>query len=111
MKTPLDFFLEYGQRVAASPTPSSFNQTRRSADLPIEVLQANRLWRLFPVLSQSRLAAAKMQIADATADLAQLEQWACEHPGCDWGVATGAASGVFILQVDAGRAGNGNAAT
>jgi hypothetical protein len=106
MKTPPDFPREYGQRVAASPTPSSFNQPWRSADLPIEVLQANRLWRLFPVLSQSRLAPAKMQIADATANLAQLEQWACEHPGCNWGLATGLASGVFVLEVDTRRAGS-----
>jgi hypothetical protein len=105
MKTPPDFSREYGQRIAAPPTPS-FNQTRYSADRSIEVLQANRLWRLFPVWSQSRLAAAKMRIEDATSDLAQLEQWACEHPGCNWGLATGAASGVFVLEVDTRRAGS-----
>lgn len=106
MKIPPDCSQEYGQRVAAPPTPSSFNQLRRSADLPIEVLQANRLWRLFPVWSQSRLASAKMRIEDATADLAQLEQWAYEHPGCNWGLATGVASGVFVLEVDTRRAGS-----
>jgi hypothetical protein len=105
MKTPPDFSREYGQRIAAPPTPS-FNQTRYSADRSIEVLQANRLWRLFPVWSQSRLASAKMRIEDATSDLAPLEQWACEHPGCNWGLATGLASGVFVLEVDTRRAGS-----
>jgi hypothetical protein len=47
-----------------------------------------------------------MRIEDATADLAQLEQWACEHPGCNWGLATGVASGVFVLEVDTRRAGS-----
>ncbi|WP_433972689.1 bifunctional DNA primase/polymerase [Tunturiibacter lichenicola] len=106
MKTPPDFFLEYGKRVPAPPASSSFNQTRCSADLPIEVLQASRLWRLFPVWTQSRLASGMMRIEDATADRAQLEQWACEHPGCNWGLATGAASGVFVLEVDTRRAGS-----
>jgi hypothetical protein len=45
-----------------------------------------------------------MRIEDATADQAQLEQWACEYPGCNWGLATGAASGVFVLEVDTGSA-------
>jgi hypothetical protein len=68
------------------------------------VLQASRMWRLFPVQPQGRLAPAKVRIEDATADLAQLEQWACEHPGRNWGLATGMASGVFFLEVDTRRA-------
>ena len=106
MKTPIDFSLEYGQRVAAPPTPS-FNEPPCSLDLPIEVLQANRLWHLFPVQPRGRLAPARVRIEDATADLAQLEQWGCEHPGCNWGLATGQASGVFVLEVDTRRASSG----
>ena len=90
---------EYSPRFATSPIPSSFNQPR-SAGLFIEALQADRLWRLFPVQPQSRLASAKTRIEEATADLAQLEQWASEHPDCNWGLATGVASGVFALEVD-----------
>jgi hypothetical protein len=99
MKDPADFFREYGQRVAALPTPS-INEPQCSADLPIQIIQANRRWRVFPVQPQNRLVSAKVRIEDATADLAQLEQWACELPGCNWGLATGAASGVFVLEVD-----------
>ncbi len=103
MKTPPDFSQEFGQRVAAPPT-RLFNKPRRSTALPIEVLQASRMWHLFPVQPQGRLAPAKVRIEDATADLAQLEQWACELPGCNWGLATGMASGVFVLEVDTRRA-------
>jgi hypothetical protein len=105
MKTPTAFSREYGQRVAALPAPS-FKQPQCSADLAIEVLQANRLWHLFPVQPRSRLTSAKARIEDATVDLAQLEQWACEHPGCNWGLATGVASGVFVLEVDTRHAGS-----
>ena len=75
MKDPADFFREYGQRVAALPTPS-INEPQCSADLPIQIIQANRRWRVFPVQPQNRLVSAKVRIEDATADLAQLEQWA-----------------------------------
>jgi hypothetical protein len=74
MKTPPDFSQEFRQRVAAPPT-RSFNKPRRSTDLPVEVLQASRMWRLFPVRPQGRLAPEKLRIEEATADLAQLEQW------------------------------------
>jgi hypothetical protein len=36
----------------------------------------------------------------ASADLAQLEKWAVEFPGCNWGAATGHRSGIFVLDVD-----------
>lgn len=36
----------------------------------------------------------------ASADLVQLEKWAAEFPGCNWGVVTGHRSGIFVLDVD-----------
>jgi hypothetical protein len=36
----------------------------------------------------------------ATTDLAQLRVWFEESPGSNWAVATGAASGIFVLDVD-----------
>jgi len=104
MKSLPDFPHQYSPRVAAPPIPSLFNRARSRADFSIEALQMDRLWRLFPIPPQSRLASAKTRIQDATADPARLEQWASDFPGCNWGVATGAASGVFVLEVDARRA-------
>ena len=109
MKIPTDFLQEYGLRglsIAAQPTPSP-NHPERSAGLPIEVLQsARRHWRLFPVLPHGKFASAKARIEEATTDLERLEEWACKHPGCNWGLATGQASGVFVLEVDAERGRN-----
>jgi hypothetical protein len=105
MKIPTVFCPKYGQRAAAPPTPS-FNAPPCSAYLPIKVLQVDRLWRLFPIEPGNRLTPAMVRIEDATADPAQLEQWVCERPGCNWGLATGAASGVFVLEMDTGSAGN-----
>lgn len=106
MKNPTDFSREYSPRSAAPPISSVFNQPR-PAGLSIEALQVDRRWRLFPVQPHSRLASAETRIKDATADMAQLEQWACELPSCNWGLATGAASGVFVLEEDIRSASSG----
>ncbi|WP_433971026.1 bifunctional DNA primase/polymerase [Tunturiibacter lichenicola] len=105
MKIPTAFLPKYGQQVVALPT-RSFNAPPCSTDLPIEVLQVDHLWRLFPIEPGNRLTPAKVRIEDATADPAQLEQWARELPGCNWGLATGATSGVFVLEMDIRSAGN-----
>ncbi len=35
-----------------------------------------------------------------SSDLVQLEKWAVEFPGCNWGAVTGHRSGIFVLDVD-----------
>ena len=44
--------------------------------------------------------------ARASSDLTQLQSWAEQFPACNWGIATGAGSAVFVLDIDgdAGRA-------
>jgi hypothetical protein len=36
----------------------------------------------------------------ATTDIEQITAWATEHPGCNWGVATGKISGIVVVDVD-----------
>jgi hypothetical protein len=36
----------------------------------------------------------------ATSHLAQLEAWAEQWPPCNWGLATGKASGLFVIDID-----------
>ena len=36
----------------------------------------------------------------ASAEFPQLEKWAAEFPGCNWGAVTGHRSGIFVLDVD-----------
>jgi hypothetical protein len=37
---------------------------------------------------------------DATTDVEQLLHWAHEHPGCNWGMATGRVSGITVIDFD-----------
>ena len=41
----------------------------------------------------------------ASADPAQVAQWARTHPGCNWGVATGEASDLYVVDLDLGEEG------
>ncbi len=72
------------------------------AQLPAEVRDAaGRGWRIFPVLTCLRHSPATSEhLAEATNDLATLEEWAAMIPGCGWGLATGQESGVFALEMD-----------
>lgn len=62
---------------------------------------ASRGWRLFPIKARDKKPPLIKGWRDlATSKLDQLEAWAVEFPGCNWGLATGPGSGVFILDVD-----------
>ena len=67
---------------------------------------ARRGWRLLPCAPRGKKPLLKSWPALASADLATIRRWAAKHRGCNWGVATGPESGVFVLDVDgeAGRA-------
>lgn len=73
-----------------------------TVELPAEIiLAANRGWHLFPFLARSRHASfAATLIGLATCDIEQLARWAAEHVECNWAVATGKDSGIFVLEFD-----------
>ena len=76
-----------------------------------EVLRlVSHRWRLFPCVPHTKLPLLKGWPSSASSDPATIRRWAAEHPGCNWGVATGPASGVFVLDVDGGK-GRGSLAT
>ncbi len=73
--------------------------------LPSEIREAaRRSWRIFPVQPQGKRPLVKGWPQSATTCLDRLESWARQFPGCKWGVTTGLASGIFILDSD-GEAG------
>ena len=78
------------------------NAGRASGEIAAEIeAAARRGWNIFPVLTRSRHASyADAWIVQATCDLKQLRQWAAEHADCNWAVATGAESGVLVLEMD-----------
>ena len=67
---------------------------------------AQRGLRLLPCAVQGKRPLLDNWPTLASSDLVTIQGWEAEHPGCNWGVATGPASGVFVLDVDgkAGRA-------
>src|SRR5664280_1233091 len=57
-------------------------------------------WRLFPCAPRNKPPLLKGWRALASSDPATIRKWAVKHPGCNWGVACGADSGVWVIDVD-----------
>src|ERR1700733_11611874 len=63
-------------------------------------------WRLFPVRERGKSPLISDWPKRATDDAGQLREWAEQYPGCNWGLACGPESGVFVIDCD-GAAGLG----
>ncbi len=73
----------------------------RKGGLPPELSAASQAGlRIFPVKPRDKRPLIKGWQALATGDENQIERWAAEFPGCNWGITTGSESGVFVLDVD-----------
>lgn len=69
--------------------------------LPREVTQASeRGWHLHPLKPRSKLPCLRNWQHLATSDLGQIEAWARQFPGCNWGAVAGPESGFFAVDVD-----------
>lgn len=74
--------------------------------IPSQTLQMlKRGMRLFPVRPKEKKPLINKWQQRATTNREQIDQWAREHAGCNWGIATGRESGVFVVDVD-GEDGN-----
>ncbi len=70
--------------------------------LPREVTEASaRGWRLHPLKSRSKTPCLRDWQHLATSDLGQIEAWARQFPGCNWGAVAGPESRFFAVDVDA----------
>ena len=85
--------------------------SRQSVTLPAEVRQAaSRGLRLLPLCRPDDSSRPEKERGKAplllkwqyraSADVAQIEAWAVQFPGCNWGMATGRGSGIFVLDID-----------
>src|SRR5271169_791504 len=84
---------------AASKERGESKQSTNS--LPPEIrAYANPGWQMYPVKPGEKKKPYIKWKAGATSDIAQLEAWAVQFPGCNWAVATGERSGVWVLDVD-----------
>jgi hypothetical protein len=69
--------------------------------LPPEIVAAAGLgWHILPVQARGKLPLVKGWPEEATSDIAHLEEWAHQYPACNWGLATGTASGLVVIDVD-----------
>jgi Bifunctional DNA primase/polymerase, N-terminal/Primase C terminal 1 (PriCT-1) len=62
-------------------------------------------WRLFPCAPHAKTPLLKGWPTLASCDAAVIRRWAQEHANCNWGVACGPTSAVWVLDVD-GEKGN-----
>jgi hypothetical protein len=62
---------------------------------------AARGWKLFPMAAATKMPIVKWGTTEpASSDIEQLTRWAMKYPGCNWGCATGSASGFFVVDPD-----------
>jgi hypothetical protein len=58
-------------------------------------------WQMVPVSAHSRFASlTRSRLAAASCDPADIVGWMLKHPDCNWGVETGRASNLAILEVN-----------
>ncbi|WP_158793821.1 bifunctional DNA primase/polymerase [Granulicella sp. L60] len=61
-------------------------------------LAAQRGWKIFPLVHSSHFAVSQPLLHDATSNETQIEHWENIYPECNWAVATGEESGVFVIK-------------
>jgi hypothetical protein len=61
---------------------------------------ARRGWPVFPCKARGKAPATKNGLKDATTDLAVIRAWWHEHPRANIAVVTGAAAGLWVLDID-----------
>jgi hypothetical protein len=59
-----------------------------------------RGWRLLPLRERDKAPLLRGWQHAATNDLRQIDAWRTQYGNCNWGMATGPGSGVFVLDVD-----------
>jgi hypothetical protein len=74
--------------------------------MPLSLLEAalayaERGWHVFPCKPRDKRPATPNGFKDATTDRLKIARWWAANPACNVAIATGAASGFFVLDVDA----------
>lgn len=68
------------------------------ATVPLDLPE--RGWRLHPLKPGAKQPLLLDWPARASADIETVLTWAAQHPGCNWGLATGLQSSIWVLDVD-----------
>ena len=85
----------------ALPSSAGVEITPHPAEAPEPVLRlAARGWRLLPCAERGKIPLLTDWPRRASCDVGTICMWAKKHAGCNWGVACGPDSGVWVLDVD-----------
>lgn len=62
-------------------------------------------WKIFPLVPNGKIPAIPKDkggqgFKDASSDPKKIEAWACTYPNCNIGIATGAMSGIAVIDID-----------
>jgi putative DNA primase/helicase len=57
-------------------------------------------WRVIPIHPRSKIPAISDWPEKASRDRKAVEDWSAEYPKCNWGLATGRGSGIFVVDID-----------
>ena len=72
--------------------------------VPTRAIEIERLaelgWRLFPCRPRDKTPLLKKWPGRATCELHTIRSWREKHPTCNWAVACGSDSGLWVLDVD-----------
>lgn len=87
------------ENAAEAPSENEGGRMERS-DRKTQVLQlAARNFRVFPCKAQDKTPLVRWKTA-ATSNVEQVEKWLAKLPECNWAVATGKVSQIFIVDLD-----------
>jgi len=81
--------------------------TTKTNDL-VRLLVSMPGWKIFPLKQGEKAPENKEWQSRATSEVEKIENWTVSYPNCNWGLATGPASGIIIIDVDAVNGGVGN---
>ena len=84
-----------------SVVPITVASSSYSGLVPENILAAAaRGWRVFPIKSGTKKNALVKWGQEASSALDKIAGWALRWPGCNWGLATGERSGLFVIDTD-----------
>ena len=84
----------------SAPPSESLNSSPSENQRVQQILRlAARQFQLFPCKPKDKIPLVKWR-AQATCKVDRIRQWEKKYPECNWAVATGEGSGVFVLDID-----------
>src|SRR5664279_4023264 len=85
---------------AMTTTPRMTTAKEEQQELTLLLRTTERGFRLFPIEKRGKRPLIEKWPEKATCDVEAQRAWMQEYPGCNWGLACGLASGVFVLDID-----------